>query len=267
MSSYRSSGKSRKPTYKSQKKPSSDLFYGIHAIEAILMYNPHTILELFVVQDSDNPRVSSVLKLAKKAGISAQSIKRQQLNDKVSGQHQGVAARCKRDAIADENQLFIQLEKLDSENENPLILILDGVTDPQNLGSCLRSADALGVDAVIMTKDKSASLTPAAVKIASGAAETVKLFEVTNLARCIEKLKTLGIWIYGTALNEKALPVSEMKFSSKAALIMGAESKGLRQLTMKSCDELIYLPMQGHVDSLNVATAASVFLYAISSGQ
>ncbi len=242
----------------------SPYYYGIHAVESILKHSPHTVIELFIAEGGDNDRLHLIISLAEQQGISVQYVKKQQLNDLAQGQHQGLVARCKRDNLLSEHGLDNLLERLQVKSKSPLLLLLDGVTDPQNLGACLRSADAFGVDAIIMPKDNSANLTPAAVKIASGAAETVPLFLVTNLTRCIEQLKQQGIWIYGTALSEQAKPLQTIKFAKAAALVMGAEGKGLRQLTMKHCDELVYLPMQGYVDSLNVATATAVFLFAMT---
>jgi len=144
----------------------------------------------------------------------------------------------------------------------PLLLVLDGVTDPHNIGACLRTCDAAGAHGLIVPKDKSGSLTPTAVKIASGASDTVPFFAVTNLARTLEALKERGIWIYGTA-GEASSSVYQTKLTGAIALVMGAEGKGMRRLTRETCDSLIHIPMKGSVSSLNVSVASGVCLFEI----
>jgi 23S rRNA (guanosine2251-2'-O)-methyltransferase len=156
-----------------------------------------------------------------------------------------------------EELLFEQLSALDHP---PMLLVLDGVTDPHNLGACLRSAEAAGVDAVIVPKDKSADLNATVRKVACGAAETMPFVRVTNLARTLEKLKQQGIWLYGTA-GEAAQSVFEVDLKGPVALVMGAEGKGMRRLTREHCDYLVNLPMAGAVSSLNVSVATGICLF------
>ena len=185
---------------------------------------------------------------------------RERLDKLVPEAHQGVVALVADGAkVQSENDLY---EKVEQCGKSALILILDGVTDPHNLGACLRSADAAGVDAVVVTKDRSAGLNATVRKVACGAAETVPFFAVTNLVRCIQKLQDLGIWVVGTA-GETENIVFNARFSGPLALVMGAEEKGMRRLTRENCDELVRIPMNGSVSSLNVSVATGVCLFEI----
>jgi 23S rRNA (guanosine2251-2'-O)-methyltransferase len=161
--------------------------------------------------------------------------------------------------LAREADLWAHLEALDHP---PLVLVLDGVTDPHNLGACLRSADAAGVDAVILPKDKSASVTPVVRKVACGAAETVPLHAATNLARVLKGLKERGIWLYGAA-GEARSSLYAQDLTGPAALVLGSEGAGLRRLTREHCDFLVHLPMAGAVSSLNVSVATGVCLFEV----
>ena len=152
------------------------------------------------------------------------------------------------------------LAMLSGSDKPPFLLILDGVTDPHNLGACLRTADAVGVQAVVVPKDKSASLSPTVRKVACGAAETVPLVRVTNLARFMRTIRDDGVWLIGTA-GEADNTLYQADFTGPVALVMGAEGKGMRRLTREHCDLLINIPMLGHVDSLNVSVATGVCLY------
>ncbi len=233
--------------------------YGIHAVESVLKSAPERVLALHVTP-TDNPRHEVLLKLAQEFGIAVQRVRPQQLDKWLDapGAHQGVIAQVKPAPILDETDL-IQL--VEQKGADTLLLVLDGVTDPQNLGSCLRSCDALGADGIVMAKHKSAPLTPAAIKIASGAADSVPVFQVTNLVRALEQIKEAGVWVYGTAIDETAQPLVKANIRPPAAIVLGSEGKGIRQLTRKTCDHLVYLPMHGVVDSLNVAMAAAIFLF------
>jgi 23S rRNA (guanosine2251-2'-O)-methyltransferase len=173
--------------------------------------------------------------------------------------HQGIVAN----AAALPDYTDSDLVRLLEEAKSPsLILILDGVTDPHNLGACLRTADAVGVDFVIIPKDKSASITPVVSKVACGAAESIPLVRVTNLARAMDVIKQQGVWIYGAA-GEANQTIYELDFTSTIALALGAEGDGLRRLTREHCDGLFSLPMLGHVESLNVSVATGVSLYEV----
>ena len=182
---------------------------------------------------------------------------RSDLDALASGRHQGVAALCEGAGVQDENYLFALLQELD---EPPFLLVLDGVTDPHNLGACMRSADAAGVQTVIVPKDNAVGVTPTVQKVACGAAETVPLVVVTNLSRTLKQLQDQGLWIVGTAGEAEQL-VYDVDLKGPMALVMGAEEKGLRRLTRENCDLLVKLPMAGVVSSLNVSVATGICLF------
>ena len=233
--------------------------FGLHAIQAVIEREPERLIELFVLKGRTDDRLTDIIHQARRFGISIQFCQRKALDDKVNGeQHQGVVARARPAKVLDENDLDALLERIDK----PLLLILDGVTDPHNLGACLRTADAAGVHAVIVPKDKSASLSATARKVACGAAETVPLIQVTNLSRTLKSIQDAGVWVVGTAGEAEQL-IYACKLDGPTALVMGAEGKGMRRLTRENCDELIKLPMAGSVSSLNVSVATGVCLYEI----
>ncbi len=237
-----------------------DLIYGLHAVDSLLRKNPQQVQCLWLQSDRADKRIEKLLALAKNQGVSVARCSRQELDDKVSGRHQGVVAEVRTDTRQWDEQALYQL--LDDLDGPALVLVLDGVTDPHNLGACLRSADAAGVHAVIVPKDKSADLTPTVRKVACGAAETVPFVRVTNLARTLEGLKERGIWLYGTA-GEAEKSIYDNDLRGPCALIMGAEGDGLRRLTRETCDFLVKLPMAGEVSSLNVSVATGVCLFEI----
>ena len=238
----------------------SEIIYGMHAVDALLEREPERVIEIYTLKGRDDQRITDITEKAKQWGISVQEMLRKSLDEKAQGeQHQGVLARIKIAKVLNDNDLESLLENL---TEAPFLLILDGVTDPHNLGACLRSADAAGVHAVIIPKDNSASLTPVVRKVACGAAESVALIQVTNLARCMRSLQDKGIWIYGTA-GEATNSVYDCQFSGGIAIAMGAEGKGLRRLTREHCDALIKLPMAGSVSSLNVSVATGICLFEV----
>lgn len=233
--------------------------YGVHAISAVLDKEPERVLDIMVAKGRDDERMNQLVKHARRQGIAVQFVQRKTLDDKTKGeQHQGVIARAKPARVLDESDL----DKLLAEHEVPFLLVLDGVTDPHNLGACLRNADAAGVHAVIVPKDNSASITPAVRKVAVGAAETVPLIQITNLARTLKQLQQAGVWVIGTAGKAEQL-IYDCKLVGPVALVMGAEGKGMRRLTRETCDELVKLPMAGSVSSLNVSVASGVCLFEI----
>ncbi|WP_094752562.1 23S rRNA (guanosine(2251)-2'-O)-methyltransferase RlmB [Psychromonas sp. CD1] len=238
----------------------SEIIYGIHAVDALLEREPERVIEIYTLKGRDDQRLTNITEKAQQWGISVQEMQRKCLDEKAQGeQHQGMLARIKIAKVLHDNDLYSLLDNL---NEKPFLLILDGVTDPHNLGACLRSADAAGVHAVIIPKDNSASLTPVARKVACGAAESVPLIQITNLARCMRSLQEKGIWIYGAA-GEATNSIYDCQFSGGVAIAMGAEGKGLRRLTREHCDELIKLPMAGSVTSLNVSVATGICLFEV----
>jgi 23S rRNA (guanosine2251-2'-O)-methyltransferase len=236
-----------------------EFIYGIHALESVIEREPERLIEVFVLKGKDEKSVHNIVTQARRFGASIQFCQRKTLDDMVeSEQHQGVVAKVKPGKVYNENDLA----KIVEAHKQPFLLILDGVTDPHNLGACLRTADGAGVHAVIVPKDNSASLTPVVRKVACGAAEVIPLIQVTNLARTLRDLQGMGVWIVGTA-GEADKNIYECKLSGSMALVMGAEDKGMRRLTREHCDELIKLPMAGSVSSLNVSVATGVCLYEI----
>ena len=239
----------------------ADIVYGIHAVGSLLKNRREDILELYVLQGRHDKRLHNLLQRSK--GIQQTLKNRNALNEIAdSEQHQGIVALVNSTAESKANLLP------ESELENylsglasaPLILILDGVTDPHNFGACLRSADAAGVDLVITPKDKSVGLTPVVRKVACGAAEEIALCQVTNLARTMELLKANNVWIYGAA-GEAESSIYELEYTGGCAIVMGAEGPGMRRLTKEKCDYLFNIPMQGSVSSLNVSVATGICLF------
>ncbi len=216
------------------------------------------IKEIWLATDRQDHRVEALLTAAREQGIVVHKAERETL-DKIAPevQHQGCAARCKPLESLDEKGLLDLVENL---SEPAFLLILDGVQDPHNLGACLRTAEAAGVHAVVAPKDRASGLTATAVKISSGAAERVPFAQVTNLSRLIKDLQQLGVWLVGTSGDaQQSLFQADLK--GPVAIVLGAEGKGIRRLTRDNCDEVIYIPMQGEAESLNVSVAAGVCLF------
>jgi 23S rRNA (guanosine2251-2'-O)-methyltransferase len=241
------------------------VIFGIHAVESALKQRPAEIRILQLMEGRDDRRLNSLSELARNQGVAIERISKGALKELSLGRHQGAVAWLKASVSRNENASFVEadLPSLIAQHEGPgLWLVLDGVTDPHNLGACLRSADAAGVTAVLIPKDKSADITPVVSKVACGAAETVKLVKVTNLARSLETLKAAGIWVYGMA-GEAEQTLYDVDLRGSVAIVMGAEGDGLRRLTRETCDELVKLPMLGSVSSLNVSVATGVSLYEV----
>lgn len=234
-----------------------DTVFGLHAVESLLEKEADSVKSLLVMQGREDKRLQRVLSLADKSGISYKLCPRRELDDLVRGRHQGIVALVEPSKELNDNDLEVLLDGLD---EPPFLLILDSVTDPHNLGACLRSADAAGAHAVITPKDKSAPLNAVAKNVASGAAEHVPLIRVTNLARTMRSLQDRGIWITGAA-GEGASDIYQTDLNGPTAIAMGAEGSGLRRLTREHCDQLTKIPMAGSVSSLNVSVATGVFLF------
>lgn len=234
-----------------------EFVFGWHAVEAVLKQEPQRLQQVWIQHGRQDRRVQSVTAALDEQGVSWALVHRRELDARVGGVHQGIVARVQASREWLEDDLFAMLA---AGPEVPFLLVLDGVTDPHNLGACLRTADAVGVQALIVPRDKSATLTPVARKVASGAAETVPLVRVTNLARCLRALKEQGVWLVGAA-GEADSTLYQADFTGPVALVMGAEGKGMRRLTREHCDQLIRIPMRGQVDSLNVSVATGVCLY------
>ncbi|MDB1122815.1 23S rRNA (guanosine(2251)-2'-O)-methyltransferase RlmB [Vibrio algarum] len=237
---------------------SNEFIYGIHAVKAVLEHDPARFIEAFVLKGRQDERLTPLINQLQQFGISVQQMGRKALDDKANGaNHQGIIGRVKAAKALNENDL----DEILAKQKQPLLLILDGVTDPHNLGACLRNADAAGVAAVIVPKDKSAPLTATVSKVACGAAETVPLIRVTNLARTMRAIQEQGVWIVGTA-GEATHDIYQAKLSGgPLAIVMGAEGDGMRRLTRETCDDLIKIPMAGSVSSLNVSVASGICLF------
>ncbi|ALI01996.1 23S rRNA (guanosine(2251)-2'-O)-methyltransferase RlmB [Pseudomonas sp. FW306-02-F02-AA] len=231
--------------------------YGVHAVEALLRHHPKRVKQIWLAEGRSDPRVQTLIELASENRVAVGQAERRELDAWVEGVHQGVVAEVSPSQVWGEAMLD---ELLDRTEGAPLLLVLDGVTDPHNLGACLRSADAAGALAVIVPKDKSATLTPTVRKVACGAAEVIPLVAVTNLARTLEKLKQRGLWVVGTA-GEAEQDLYQQDLTGPTILIMGAEGSGMRRLTRDLCDYLVRLPMAGSVSSLNVSVATGVCLF------
>lgn len=250
--------KPQKPSY----------FFGIHAAQAIIAQRPEDVLALFVQSEraqKQDPRLIDMLADAQRFGISVQHTQKTKLDNLAgSTQHQGIVAHARPKTTLTESDidaLFGALSATPKADAPALFLLLDQVSDPHNLGAIMRTACAMGVTAVITTKDNAASLTPTACKVATGAAELIPFVQVTNLVRTIKQLKNLGCFVVGTALDASAKTLGEHDLTSHTALVMGAEEKGLRRLTLETCDALAYLPMLGDIQSLNVSVATGMALY------
>ncbi|KKC98107.1 MULTISPECIES: 23S rRNA (guanosine(2251)-2'-O)-methyltransferase RlmB [Photobacterium] len=235
----------------------NDMIFGIHAVSAVLGSDPARFIEVFVLKGRQDERLLPLLNELQRLGVTIQQAGRKALDDKADGgSHQGIVARVKPGKQYNEQDL----DDLLDGKENPLLLILDGVTDPHNLGACLRNADAAGVVAIIVPKDRAAQLNATASKVACGAAEVVPLIRVTNLARTMRALQEKGIWIVGTA-GEATHDLYQSKLTGPLAIVMGAEGEGMRRLTRETCDDLIKIPMAGTVSSLNVSVATGICLF------
>ncbi|CAE6918431.1 23S rRNA (guanosine(2251)-2'-O)-methyltransferase RlmB [Vibrio alginolyticus] len=236
---------------------SNEFIYGIHAVKAVLEREPERFIEAYVLKGRQDDRLMPILNDLQVCGVSIQQMTRKTLDDKANGaNHQGIIARVKAAKQLNENDIDAIL----AQHETPLLLVLDGVTDPHNLGACLRNADAAGVAAIIVPKDRSAPMNATVSKVACGAAEVVPLIRVTNLARTMRTLQEQGIWFVGTA-GEATHDIYQAKLTGPLAIVMGAEGDGMRRLTRETCDDLIKIPMAGSVSSLNVSVASGICLF------
>jgi 23S rRNA (guanosine2251-2'-O)-methyltransferase len=230
--------------------------FGFHAVMARLRAAPQSVIEIFLDTARHDVRARGLEDAASRAGVRLMRVPAKRLDGFYGGaRHQGVVARIEVERAAD--TLEALLEGIEGE---PLLLVLDGVTDPHNLGACLRVANAAGAHAVIAPRDRAAGITPAVSKVASGAAEATPYLMVTNLARALDELKERNIWVVGTDSGaEQALHGAQLP--GAIAWVLGAEREGLRRLTRERCDLLVRIPMRGAVESLNVSVAAGVVLY------
>lgn len=231
---------------------------GIHAVESALRNDAENLGQIWLDKRSRNDRLKKLIQMAEESGLRLLAADPDKL-DKIAGnnRHQGIVAEYFKLKSYTENDLY---DLLDALEETPFLLVLDGVTDPHNLGACLRTAEGAGVHAVIAPKDNAASITPTVRKVASGAAEVVPFIAVTNLARTLDTLKERGIWLTGTSDKAKQT-IYQADLKGPVAIVMGAEGAGIRRLTEERCDFLVSIPMKGQVSSLNVSVATGVCLF------
>jgi len=239
-------------------KPSK--LYGLHSVQAALDYSPKKISKAWIDAQRQDKRLSQAIEALLDLGIEPEKVERKKLDKLAEGNnHQGIVIEVEMPAELSENELKAAVENLTT---TALFLVLDNVQDPHNLGACLRTADATGVHGVIITKDNATGITPTVCKVASGAAETVPVYQVTNLSRILRWLKEQGVWVMGAA-GEATQTAYQVDFNVPLALVVGAEGKGMRRLTREQCDVLVKLPMQGQVESLNLSVATGVLLYEV----
>ena len=231
--------------------------FGIHAVAALLDEDPARVRSLHVQRGRRDARVAALVTRAREQGIRVETVERAWLDRRSEGSHQGILAVCHALAPLTEQAFEARFEDLTPPY---LLLVLDGVTDPRNLGACLRSASAAGVQAVLLPRRRSAPLSDVALKTAAGGAEGLLIVEVANLVRRLEWLKARGVWVVGAA-SDAGVPWHGADLESSCAIVLGSEGAGMRDLTRRSCDVLVSIPMQGRVSSLNVSVAAGVLLF------
>lgn len=232
--------------------------YGLHAVRGLLRRHPERVRRVWLQATRDDGRSAEIVALARDAGISVERVDARKLDDWTgAASHQGVVAEIEPGDRWGEEEF---LERLDALTVPAVVLLLDGVQDPHNLGACLRTADACGAHALIVPRDRAASLTPAARKVAAGAADSVPVVTVTNLARTMRALKERNLWLIGADAHAERLAF-EADLAGPVGLVLGSEGEGLRRLTRESCDLLVRLPLLGAVESLNVSVAAGMLLY------
>ncbi len=235
----------------------TNIVFGVHAVKALLNSAPKRVRQLQLLKGRQDKALQGIVALAEMYGVGITFVNRKELDDAADGNHQGVVAHCAPAESLKEEDLYALLDKLDTP---PFLLILDGVTDPHNLGACMRSAEAAGVHAVVAPKDNAVGLNATARKVACGAAEVLPFVSVTNLARTLKKLQEKGVWLIGAA-GEAEQSIFQTDLKGPIGLVMGAEGAGLRRLTREHCDYLINIPMAGSVSSLNVSVASGVCLF------
>src|SRR5213083_1219114 len=229
--------------------------FGFHAVLSRLRADPSSVLEIFLDETRNDARGKDLAAAAERAGVRLMRVPTKRLDGFYGGgRHQGVVARVAVKSLGD------SLDEILEPVEQPLVLVLDGVTDPHNLGACLRVANAAGAHAVIAPKDRAAGITPAVSKVASGAAEATPYLMVTNLARTLRELKERHVWIIG-AEEQAPQTLFDAQLPDAIAWVLGAKGEGMRRLTRETCDLLVRIPMRGEVESLNVAVAAGVVLF------
>lgn len=238
-------------------KGKSELIYGIHAVESALKHGCENVLEIWILQGRNDKKIQNIIEMVQRHGISFETLSSDKMNKKCPDvNHQGVIAN-----IRPARKQSAALEDI-LHRDKLLLLILDEVQDPHNIGACLRTADAAGADAVLVSKNRSPGLTAVVRKVASGAAETVPFIQVTNLARTMQQLRDNDVWIVGTS-GDSSTSIYDISTTHRMAVVMGSEGKGMRRLTREHCDELVSIPMRGTVESLNISVATGISLFEI----
>lgn len=236
----------------------AEYHFGWHSVESILQQQPELVLGIYLLKGREDARSKEVTRLAKTLDITIQQAGKDTLTRLAGSEfHQGVMVSVRPAPVLNEEDL----DTLIAQTPDVLLLILDQITDPHNLGACLRTAAAMGVHALVTTRDRAAGLTPTARKVAAGGAEIVPFIQVTNLARTLKSIQEQGVFVVGTLLDDTAKPLQACDLKGKLAIVMGAEDTGLRRLTIDSCDQLAYIPMSGKLQSLNVSVACGMALY------
>ena len=232
--------------------------YGLHAAQTLLQHNARVVKRIWVQQSRNDKKIKKLIELANQSDIVVEYKTLNELQMLVGGvNHQGVVLESMQAATWTQDDLFEHLRNI---NHDPLLIILDGIQDPHNLGACLRTANAAGVDAVIIPHDRAVSLNATVRKVASGAAELTPVVQVPNLARLMRKLKEQGLWLYGLD-GQAPLTLYDTKLTGPLALILGNEGQGMRRLTKDECDQLLAIPHRGVVPSLNVSVATGIALF------
>lgn len=235
--------------------------YGLHAIQAALAAPVSRVNTIWLADERHDERVAEIVQLAQQQQIPVHKVAKNEIAQRFPDvQHQGSLAECKPLEPMSEPELLKLVDDLIDQSVSPLLLILDGVQDPHNLGACIRTAEAAGVHAVIAPKDRASGLTATVLKVATGSAERVPFVQVTNLARLLRELRQSGVWLVGTS-GDCDTTLYDVELTGPMAMILGAEGKGIRRLTREHCDQVIYIPMQGQTESLNVSVAAGVTLF------
>ena len=246
-----------------KKRSRTEWIFGIHSAESRINHSPESIIEAYFDENRRDVRLKKLQDGLTANNISFQRVSKRALANMVDANHQGIILKAKIAAQKPEKALYSLLDKLD---HSPFLLVLDQITDPHNLGACLRTADGVGVDAVILPKDGACPINETVRRVASGAAETVEVFYVTNLARCLQEIKKRGVWVIGLA-DRVSDAILHGDIQPPVAVVLGAEGKGMRRLTQEQCDQLVSIPMLGKVSSLNVSVATGIVLYSVRRNQ
>ena len=232
--------------------------FGFHSIESLLNTNPESVLKVFIQNGRKDVRVNNINKILSDLKISFSSVDKNDLDRIAKGElHQGIISEVILPPLLTEDALLSSIENLP---ENPLILILDSIQDPRNLGACIRSANAAGVSHVIINKDGSAPINALVHKTSAGAINSLLIFHVTNLSRTIKSIQEKGVWVIGLD-GDSPSNIYDVNLSGPTAIVMGAEGKGIRQLIKKTCDQMVTIPMSGNIESLNVSVATGIALF------